>query len=184
MIRNNSTTFGIGLADPNNEKLEASTSSSPALVHLIATPALFIAEGQVLEINAAARSFLGDGLIVRQGKLRAVNAGDQSAIDALMTRALARSGVAADSELVAVSRLRGGKPLMVRALPVGPTGNWGNSLLILIADPERRIESDPVPALRLLGLTPRRRGWPPLWRVASPQEMRRGRSAVPKDRSG
>lgn len=57
------------------------------------------------------------------------------------------------SDVVAISRPSGAKPLLVQALPVSAATNEATAVL-LITDPDAPATGDPTEALLLLGLTP------------------------------
>ncbi len=115
--------------------------------------------GRVAETNSVAREILakGDGLVIRDGMLRAAR-GAESAELARLIREAAGSRVMPLSGVMRVSR-----PSLRRPLPlvVSPTRNaispFGRSHAVCVsfADPERAPEADAEMLARLYGLTRR-----------------------------
>ena len=121
--------------------------------------ALTDAFGRIAEANRLARSILaeGDGLLIRDGALRAARGDDNAKLARLIheaagARTLPMSGV------MQVARPSGRRPL---ALVISPTRNAASpfcrshAVSIVFADPERAPEADADLLARLYGFTPR-----------------------------
>jgi DNA-binding CsgD family transcriptional regulator len=121
--------------------------------------ALTDAFGRVAEANRLARSILteGDGLLIRDGALRAARGDDNAKLARLIheaagARALPMSGV------MQVERPSCRRPLAVVVSPTrNATSPFGRShaVSIAFADPERAPEADADLLARLYGFTPR-----------------------------
>jgi DNA-binding CsgD family transcriptional regulator/PAS domain-containing protein len=124
--------------------------------------ALTDAHGRVAEANPLAQAILaeGDGLVLRDGVLRATGGGDCARLTLLIAEAAggARTRASGASGVLQVSRPSGRRPL---ALAVTPTRNaaspFGRShaVTIAFADPERPPEADADFIARLYGFTGR-----------------------------
>jgi DNA-binding CsgD family transcriptional regulator len=112
-------------------------------------------------MNAAAECAMGDGLSTAKRELRAASPQHQPLLDRFI--AAARGGAdGAALGPIALPRPSGKLPLLLQAIPVSPSDRSDGidrllfalpTALILVVDPEREHEHDPVEALRLLGLT-------------------------------
>lgn len=148
-LKNVATTAGIDLPDPN----DAQQSRTSGLLEYVRVAAVLVSDNHVVEINQAAERLLGDGLVLRQGRLRTSVAEDQAAVDRMIGSVHSSRMGRERSEIATIRRPSGRKPLLARAWGPLPDGTWTNSIVVLIADPERRADANSVPALQLLGLT-------------------------------
>jgi DNA-binding CsgD family transcriptional regulator/PAS domain-containing protein len=117
-------------------------------------------DGRMVHLNAAAESIVasGDGLCVRAGHLTTTVARtDDGALSHIVHQAFSsgRSAVATGGCL-AVPRLSGQRPYLVRVIPLAPEVSGAAaspSALVLIVDPEREPEPELQALRRLYGLT-------------------------------
>lgn len=135
-----------------------------AMQHAACGLAVLDGAGRVIHADAGAQAALGDGLAIREGRLRAVVHGDQKRLDALVHAALGRGppGLADALATVPIQRRSRPLPLLLQAVPVrtppeSPT--WeavvlGPGALILIHDPGAPLGASTARAFTLLGLTP------------------------------
>ena len=128
----------------------------------LACGALILDEGgQVLMVNAVADGMIGNGFSVRQGRLAAAMAADQTGLDRLVLSALASGPRPQPPEPIALRRQGGQRPLVLQAIPLlpdtgGPLGPLLADLarvLVLIVDPEQDTPLSAAKGLKLLGLT-------------------------------
>lgn len=114
-------------------------------------------ELRVILANDAAQRMTGDGLSIDKGRLCASSREHQGGLASLVASAL-RKGLDADPAPIALPRPSGRRPLLVQAVPIAAASEeWSmpNSAaaLVIVVDPERKDEHNPVAELRLLGLT-------------------------------
>ena len=116
-------------------------------------------DGRVVHLNPAAEAIVAsaDGLCVRSGYLRATVARTDGVLDLAVHRASSRGrSTVATGGCVAVPRVSGLRPYVVRVIPLNPEGRVGeasSTVLVVIADPEREPEPDSEALRRLYGLT-------------------------------
>ena len=116
--------------------------------------------GRILEGNDRARSLLrrGDGLLDRNGMLRARAPADQVRLERLLGVALPASGAVAVSGSMLLARPSGLPPFVVHVKPVGvhqpDYGARHIAALALIVEPGSQPRIDPGLVARTLGLTP------------------------------
>ena len=116
--------------------------------------------GRILEGNDRARSLLrhGDGLLDRNGMLRARAPADQARFDRLVGDALPASGAVAVSGSMVLRRSSVVPPFVVHVKPVvGPQADHGArhvAALVLIVEPGRPHRIDPGLVATTLELTP------------------------------
>ncbi len=150
LVRNASITWGM-FAPINEPHDETAGMALPTMMRLFPSGVVLVDHGRVVEMNATARAFLGDGIVVRQGQLRASVRGDQEGLDRLIAATWAPGDTT--GEVAVLRRPSGRKSLLARAVTTG-TGQTPGSVLVVVTDPERRTSSDPTRGLTLLGLTP------------------------------
>ena len=117
--------------------------------------------GRILEGNDRARSILrrGDGLLDRNGMLRARAPADQVRLERLVGDALPASGAVAVSGSMVLRRSSVAPPFVVHVKPVGiiPHPDYGArhvAALVLIVEPGRQHRIDPGLVATALELTP------------------------------
>jgi DNA-binding CsgD family transcriptional regulator/PAS domain-containing protein len=116
-------------------------------------------DGRVVHLNPAAEAIVAsaDGLCVRSGYLRATVSRTDGVLDLAVHRAFSRgSSTVATGGCVAVPRLSGLRPYVVRVIPLNPEGRVGeasSTVLVVIADPEQEPEPESEALRRLYGLT-------------------------------
>ena len=116
--------------------------------------------GRILEANDRARSILrhGDGLLDRNGMLRARAPADQVRLERLVGVALPASGAVAVSGSMVLRRSSVVPPFVVHVKPViGPQPDYGArhvAALVLIVEPGRRHRINPGLVATTLELTP------------------------------
>jgi DNA-binding CsgD family transcriptional regulator/PAS domain-containing protein len=116
-------------------------------------------DGRVVHLNPAAEAIVAsaDGLCVRSGYLRATVARTDGVLDLAVHRAFSRGrSTVATGGCVAVPRLSGLRPYVVRVIPLNPEGRVGeasSTVLVVIADPEREPQPESEALRRLYGLT-------------------------------
>jgi DNA-binding CsgD family transcriptional regulator/PAS domain-containing protein len=113
---------------------------------------------RILHANKAAEAMIGNGLSIRDGQLSASAPGEQAGFRRFLLGALAKGANGHEAEPMALSRPRGGKPLIVQAVPMSQRwADWrlpqGASALLLIVDPDAQGAPALEKALMLLGLT-------------------------------
>ena len=117
--------------------------------------------GKIMEVNDCARSILrrGDGLLDRDGRLRARAAADQRRLERLVGVALPASGAVAVSGSMVLRRSSVAPPFVVHVKPVGiiPHPDYGArhvAALVLIVEPGRHPRINPDLVATTLELTP------------------------------
>jgi len=118
-------------------------------------------DGTVLFMNSAAENTIrsGDGLSMIDGYLRAARAGNDRALQGIISRVLYREPdlVPDGGGVLAVARPSGRTPLVLRVMPSVRSERFGlgelPAALLVIADPDRRA-SPSNSTLRSLGLSP------------------------------
>jgi len=114
--------------------------------------------GEVVALNKAAETLLGDGLAIQQKRLCASLHTHQSKLDRLLNAAF--NQVIDNIGSLALPRPSGKRPLLLQAVPLaadyfpGQLTKKPGSVLILIFDLERGQGSAPASALQALGLSP------------------------------
>jgi DNA-binding CsgD family transcriptional regulator/PAS domain-containing protein len=115
--------------------------------------------GRLIHLNPAAEAIVAsrDGLRLRSGHLTATSAHGNARLDGAVHQALSgeRSDVPTGG-CVAVSRLSGKRPYVIRVIPLAPevaVGVASPTALVLIVDPEKEPEPELEALRRLYGLT-------------------------------
>ena len=114
---------------------------------------------RIVHANRAAEMMIGDGLAVSEGRLTASLPAERARFQRFLKAALAASEGGDDTDPVALSRPRGGKPFIVQAMPVSARMaafdlQQGAAALVLVVDPDAEARPSLAKALALLGLTP------------------------------
>lgn len=108
---------------------------------------------EVISISAGARPFLGRGLALVDGRLRASNPADQAEF---VDRIASATGQTLERVLSLPMGVRrpDGKTTIVDVVPMGRAATGGPAALVLLSDPEAREPANRSATLQLLGLTP------------------------------
>ena len=146
------------------QALVRAEARSTTVTALLDNPRIGVLEldrrGRILEGNDRARSILrhGDGLLDRNGMLRARAPADQVRLDRLVGDALPASGAVAVSGSMLLRRSSVVPPFVVHVKPViGPQADHGArhvAALVLIVEPGRPHRIDPGLVATTLELTP------------------------------
>ena len=146
------------------QALVRAEARSTTVTALLDNPRIGVLEldrrGRILEGNDRARSLLrhGDGLLDRNGMLRARAPADQVRLDRLVGDALPASGAVAVSGSMVLRRSSVVPPFVVHVKPVGdPQPDHGArhvAALVLIVEPGRQHRIDPDLVATTLELTP------------------------------
>ena len=117
--------------------------------------------GKIMEVNDCARRLLrrGDGLLDRDGRLRARRPADQVLLERLVGDALPTAGAVAVSGSMVLRRSSVAPPFVVHVKPVGiiPHPDYGArhvAALVLIVEPGRQHRINPDLVATTLELTP------------------------------
>src|ERR1700730_12004117 len=117
-----------------------------ALDQLAAAVIVADSDGRVIEMNRAAERVLqrGDGLIIRNGKLGALDAFDRARLEAFITAAAAEQKTAAAIGRMRIRRHDGRPPYILTVVPLGAElAVCGRPLaMIVLADPDERSPSE------------------------------------------
>ena len=146
------------------QALVRAEARSSTVTALLDNPRIGVLEldrrGRILEANDRARSILrhGDGLLDRNGMLRARAPADQVRLERLVGVALPASGAVAVSGSMVLRRSSVAPPFVVHVKPVvGPQPDHGArhvAALVLIVEPGRRHRINPDLVATTLELTP------------------------------
>ena len=146
------------------QALVRAEARSSTVTALLDNPRIGVLEldrrGRILEANDRARSILrhGDGLLDRNGMLRARAPADQVRLERLVGVALPASGAVAVSGSMVLRRSSVVPPFVVHVKPVvGPQPDYGArhvAALVLIVEPGRRHRINPDLVATTLELTP------------------------------
>ena len=146
------------------QALVRAEARSSTVTALLDNPRIGVLEldrrGRILEANDRARSILrhGDGLLDRNGMLRARAPADQVRLERLVGVALPASGAVAVSGSMVLRRSSVAPPFVVHVKPVGgPQPDYGArhvAALVLIVEPGRRHRINPGLVATTLELTP------------------------------
>jgi PAS domain-containing protein/DNA-binding CsgD family transcriptional regulator len=117
-----------------------------ALDQLAAGVIVADSDGRVIEMNRAAERVLqrGDGLMIRNGKLGALDAFDRARLEAFITAAAAEQKTAAAIGRMRIRRHDGRPPYTLTVVPLGAElAVCGRPLaMIVLADPDERSPSE------------------------------------------
>src|SRR6202022_2717946 len=117
-----------------------------ALDQLAAAVIVADSDGRVIEINRAAERVLqrGDGLMIRNGKLGALDAFDRARLEAFIAAAAAEQKTAAAIGRMRVQRHDGHPPYILTVAPLGAdlSGSGAPLALIVLADPDQQSPSE------------------------------------------
>ena len=146
------------------QALVRAEARSSTVTALLDNPRIGVLEldrrGRILEGNDRARSILrhGDGLLDRNGMLRARTPADQGRLERLVGVALPASGAVAVSGSMVLRRSSVVPPFVVHVKPVvGPQPDYGAryvAALVLIVEPGRQHRINPDLVATTLELTP------------------------------
>ena len=146
------------------QALVRAEARSSTVTALLDNPRIGVLEldrrGRILEANDRARNILrhGDGLLDRNGMLRARAPADQVRLERLVGVALPASGAVAVSGSMVLRRSSVVPPFVVHVKPViGPQPDYGArhvAALVLIVEPGRRHRINPDLVATTLELTP------------------------------
>ena len=146
------------------QALVRAEARSTTVTALLDNPRIGVLEldrrGRIMEGNDRARSILrhGDGLLDRDGMLRARRPADQIRLDRLVGDALPASGAVALSGSMVLRRSSVAPPFVVHVKPVGrPQPDYGArqvAALVLIVEPGRQHRINPDLVAKTLELTP------------------------------
>ena len=146
------------------QALVRAEARSSTVIALLDNPRIGVLEldrrGRIMEGNDRARSILrhGDGLLDRNGMLRARAPADQVRLERLVGIALPASGAVAVSGSMVLRRSSVVPPFVVHVKPVvGPQPDYGArhvAALVLIVEPGRRHRINPDLVATTLELTP------------------------------
>ena len=147
------------------QALVAAEARTTTVTALLDNPRIGVLEldrrGKIMEVNDRARSILrrGDGLLDRDGRLRARAAADQRRLERLVGDALPAAGAVAVSGSMVLRRSSVAPPFVVHVKPVGiiPHPDYGArhvAALVLIVEPGRHPRINPDLVATTLELTP------------------------------
>ncbi|MEQ1770143.1 MAG: helix-turn-helix transcriptional regulator [Devosia sp.] len=145
------TTLGEG-EDKENQRREADLA---AIFNRLGRAAVILAkDGSVVGTNAKADGLIAEGRVkIAGGRIAFSKSRDTEAFDELLRGAAGRSPDAVTARVALRSGV-GELPLLAQAIVLDANPAGHERLLVTLDDPARAVDSDPVPALQLLGLTP------------------------------
>lgn len=135
------------------------TSLTGVLANVNCGVAIVRRDGTVHLMNEVLERQLGDGLVVRKGRLCSSQAMQQQRLDQLIASAFARNVDAHNAGPILLTRENAFKPLIVDIVAPSPRGtanSFFNSdrAVLLVIDPERNQQKSPARGLRNMGLAP------------------------------